>query len=231
MNRIAKVIESNGNTIIVEPNEDEEIRKSSDKIAIGLGEHNDALYMVGTGVKVTYDGIIMETYPAQINATKIEIKLADNFEIFFNEKQPIDSYKIYTILEKNKADNYNYTIYGYDGIVNIKIDDKDYSLKDALLQNKITMNEIIAKANQDEKTELGLWYEINKQLLDEVGLAWRGKEGWSWDWHIIPGFSMAYTRKERELLIDTAMNKFKEIYGFLEPVDEKLLLSFAERKK
>lgn len=82
---------------------------------------------------------------------------------------------------------------------------------DALIDEKYIK---LFKANQDEKTELGLWYEINKQLLDEVGLAWRGKQGWTWDWHIIPGFSMAYTRKERELLIDTAMNKFKEIYGF-----------------
>lgn len=69
-----KVIEVNSNYIIVEPNEDEEERKSSDKIFIGLGENNDALYTVGTNVKITYDGTIMESYPAQVRATKIELE-------------------------------------------------------------------------------------------------------------------------------------------------------------
>ena len=64
--------------------------------------------------------------------------------------KPIDSYnKIYVVLDKSETDKYNYTIYAYDGSVNIKIDDKEYSLKDALLESKITMEEIIQKANKD----------------------------------------------------------------------------------
>ncbi len=145
-----KVIESDITHIIVEPNEDEEERKSSDKISIGLGENNDAVFMVGTNVKITYDGNIMESYPAQVKATKIEIKSAENFEIVFKDRQPIDSYnKIYAILDKSETDKYNYSIYAYDGSVNIKIDGKEYSLKEALLGNKITMEEIIKKANKD----------------------------------------------------------------------------------
>lgn len=70
------------------------------------------------------------------------------------------------------------------------------------------------KENADENIELGLWYEIPKQLVDSVGLEWRGKDGWTWDWHIVPGFSMAYSKEERQLLIDSAMNKFKEVFGF-----------------
>lgn len=72
-----KVIESTDSYIIVEPNEDEDILKSSDKISISLGEYNDALYEVGTNVKITYDGTIMESYPAQVKATKIEVKSAE----------------------------------------------------------------------------------------------------------------------------------------------------------
>lgn len=147
-----KVIESDASYIIVEPNEDEEERKSADKIFIGLEEYNDALYIVGTNVKITYDGTIMEGYPAQIKATKIEVKSTESFEISFKYRQPIDSYnKVYPILDKAKTNKYDYTIYAYDGIVNIRIDGKDYSLKEALSENKITMEEIIAKANQDEK--------------------------------------------------------------------------------
>ena len=145
-----KVIESDTTYIVVEPNEDEEERKSADKISIGLGKDNDAVFMIGTNVKITYDGIIMESYPAQVKATKIELKSTDNFEILFKERQPIDSYnKIYAILDKSETEKYNYTIYAYDGSVNVKIDEKEYSLKDALLQNRITMEEIIKKANTD----------------------------------------------------------------------------------
>lgn len=144
-----KVIESKAKYIIVEPNENEEIRKSSDKISIGLRENNDALYIVGTNVKITYDGTIMESYPAKVNATKIEIKSAEDFEILFYDKHPMESYRIYTILDKSETDKYDYTIYGYDGSVNIRIDGKEYSLKEALLENKITMEEIIQKANKD----------------------------------------------------------------------------------
>ena len=146
-----KIIEATNKYIIVEPNKEEEVRKSSDKISIGLEENSDVVYIVGTNVKITYDGTIMESYPAQVNGAKIEVKSAENFEILFYDKHPMESYKIYTILDKSETDKYDYTIYGYDGSVNIRIDGRDYSLKEALLENKITMEEIIAKANQDEK--------------------------------------------------------------------------------
>ncbi len=146
-----KIIEATNKYIIVEPNKEEKVRESSDKISIGLEENSDVVYMIGTNVKITYDGTIMESYPAQVNGAKIEVESAENFEILFYDKHPMESYKIYTILDKSETDQYDYTIYGYDGSVNIRIDGKDYSLKEALLQNKITMEEIIAKANQDEK--------------------------------------------------------------------------------
>lgn len=81
----------------------------------------------------------------------VESNEAENFEILFYDKQPIESYKTYTILDKSETDKYDYTIYGHDGSVNIRINGTDYSLKEALIENKITMEEIIAKANQDEK--------------------------------------------------------------------------------
>ena len=65
-----------------------------------------------------------------------------------------------------------------------------------------------------ERTELGLWYEIVEPLTTACGLPYRSERGWKWDWHIIPGFSMAYTPKEREMLVDEAMRKFKEVFGY-----------------
>lgn len=146
-----KVIESTDSYIIVEPNEGEEVRKSADKISISLGEYNDALYTLGTNLKVTYNGTVLETYPAQVEAIKIELKSAENFEILFYDKQPQSEIKAYKIIDKNESDKYSYDVYVYDGNVNIRIGSKDYSLKEALLENKITMEEIIVKANQDEK--------------------------------------------------------------------------------
>ena len=37
--------------------------------------------------------------------------------------------KVYTILDKSETDKYDYNIYGYNGIVNIKIDGNEYSFE------------------------------------------------------------------------------------------------------
>lgn len=68
--------------------------------------------------------------------------------------------------------------------------------------------------NPNRHTELGLWLEIVEPLVTAVGLPWRGRPGWKWDWYVVPGFSMAYTPEERRLLIDECMRKFHEVFGF-----------------
>ena len=146
----ATVIQSNAKNIIVEPEEDSQERKSSDKISIGLGANGDMVYEVGTKLKITYNGMIMETYPAKINAIKIEVKSADEFELIFNARKDLG---IKTVISKEETDKYSYNIYTYGGDVKIRIDGTEYDLKDALLNNKITMEEIIAKANKDLKNK------------------------------------------------------------------------------
>ena len=69
------------------------------------------------------------------------------------------------------------------------------------------------KNEATDHTELGLWYEIVEPLTSACGMPYRSEKGWKYDWHIIPGFSMGYSPRERELLIDEAMRKFKEIFG------------------
>lgn len=144
-----KVIESTAQYILVEPNEGEEIRKSSDKISIGLGENNDMIYPVGTNLKITYTGEIMESYPAQIKATNIEVKSADEFELKVNELIETTDNKLYKILGKEESETYDYDIYCYNVNVEIEIDGNLLSLRDALLNNKISMNEILEKSNKD----------------------------------------------------------------------------------
>lgn len=67
-----KIIEVSSSYIIVEPDENEEERNSSDKFSISL-ENDSTDYKVGNKVKITYEGMIMESYPVQIGTTKIEI--------------------------------------------------------------------------------------------------------------------------------------------------------------
>ena len=73
---VATIIGVYDSAILVEPEEGSNERKSSDKISMGItrptNEIND-FYVVGNKVKITYNGVIMESYPAQIFATKIEL--------------------------------------------------------------------------------------------------------------------------------------------------------------
>ncbi|MCL2859105.1 MAG: hypothetical protein FWF46_00745 [Oscillospiraceae bacterium] len=79
----AKIIEvhANGN-LIVEPNENEEVRKSADKISVS--GNPKVTWEVGTEVIVTYTGEIMETYPAQINT--IDVQKYDKYNKYNNLK-------------------------------------------------------------------------------------------------------------------------------------------------
>lgn len=73
---IAEIIEAKEKNIIVKPDANSKEIKSSDKISIGITRPTNGtndFYVVGNKVKITYNGIIMETYPAQIIATKIEL--------------------------------------------------------------------------------------------------------------------------------------------------------------
>lgn len=65
-----------------------------------------------------------------------------------------------------------------------------------------------------ERTEIGLWLEIVEPLTTACGMPYRSEMGKKWDYHIIPGFTMGYTPREREMLADEAMRKFKEVFGY-----------------
>ena len=67
----AKVIEVHNGYIIVEPNDNEEERKYSDKFHID--NKNNVKYKKGQILAITYVGGINESYPAQIGVTNISI--------------------------------------------------------------------------------------------------------------------------------------------------------------
>ena len=69
---VGTVLEETTTYMIVEPNEDEEERKSADQIRINYGvDHRDYLYGIGRKVVIQYTGYIKETYPAQIDTDNI----------------------------------------------------------------------------------------------------------------------------------------------------------------
>lgn len=142
----AKIVESNEKNIIVEPVENSPERKTSDKFLIKLEDNNDAIYQIGTNVKITYNGEFAETYPVTINPIKIEIKSTDNFELIFHQRKDLG---IKTIVANEETDKYSYNIFSKGGDFEIKIDGVIYDLREALLNDKITMEEIIQKANKD----------------------------------------------------------------------------------
>ena len=74
-----------------------------------------------------------------------ETERKDEFELRVYDKQPQTDTKIHKILDKSETDKYDYNIYSYDLSVNIIINGEELSLRNALLENKITMDEIIAK--------------------------------------------------------------------------------------
>lgn len=69
------------------------------------------------------------------------------------------------------------------------------------------------KNAEDDLTELGVWIEIVRPLTEKVGIEWRGRPGYDWDWYVNPGFLPAYTPEQKRMLIDEIMDKFKELFG------------------
>lgn len=66
---------------------------------------------------------------------------------------------------------------------------------------------------RDEKMELGVWFENCRDLIETIGLEWRGRPGYDWDWFVNVGFLEGYTPAERELIVDEVFRLFKEIFG------------------
>ena len=73
---VATIIGAYETSILVEPPEGTNERKASDKISMGITRPTNGtndFYVVGNKIKITYNGVIMESYPAQIVATRIEL--------------------------------------------------------------------------------------------------------------------------------------------------------------
>ena len=147
---VGTVLEETTTYMIVEPNEDEEERKSSDKIKINYGEdHLDFLYGIGRKVIIKYTGYIKETYPVQIDTNNILTEGYEEFELTVKKAENRKKTKILNNQELYKWNSdFDLYYYGLDE-VNIFVDNKTMSLEEALKSGKMTIDGILAKANQD----------------------------------------------------------------------------------
>lgn len=147
---IGTILECENNSMIVRPNEGEEELSSSDKFRIEYVDDFNSCN-VGKNVKITYKGLINESYPAQIGTIKIEVLPEPEFKLTFNSK-PGNVKK--QVVDKKTSKQYDYNVYVWNGDVKITIDNKTYTLEEALDKEKITVEEIIAKAEKDIKKPL-----------------------------------------------------------------------------
>lgn len=69
------------------------------------------------------------------------------------------------------------------------------------------------KAEMPPDHETGIWFEMNRKICDDAGIAWRGNPRWEWDYHVPVAYAIGYTPEERRKLADTAMGTFKRIFG------------------
>lgn len=104
---IGKITEKSGTNLIVTPNSNEDIAKSSNKISI----QSEYDFKIGDMVLVTYTGFIMETYPAQvdlvgveryfINETSTKYTALNDLSEAFNTKEALkEGYLVNTGLKK-----------------------------------------------------------------------------------------------------------------------------------
>jgi hypothetical protein len=69
------------------------------------------------------------------------------------------------------------------------------------------------KAEMPSDHETGIWFEMNRKICDDAGIAWRGKPEWEWDYHVPVAYAIGYSPDERRRLADTAMATFRRIFG------------------
>ena len=75
----AKILEVNDSSILVEPVKGSNELLSSDKIYISTKDFSDLSLRIGDYILVTYDGMIAESFPAQI-LNVYSIKMASNYD-------------------------------------------------------------------------------------------------------------------------------------------------------
>lgn len=107
----AIVLEVNDNAVLVEPMEGEDELRSSDRISFGIVNLPQIGAKVGSIVEIAYDGLIMESHPARIQAASWK-KISDLRHMEYTEPW----------LDKETAEKYDHNIFDHIVITEIYSD-------------------------------------------------------------------------------------------------------------
>ena len=159
---MAYILEQNENNLLVQPAIGEKELKSSDKISVHVDDSNK--YEIGEKVEITYDGTIMESYPAKIDL--IDIKKCEDTKLEAMYKVVIDKlYNEDTALNSNAK----YIALDLDGMQSRleknNINSKDFNMvltdeeKETLLNYYRKYNNNVINADFNKLKEEGLYNE------------------------------------------------------------------------
>lgn len=98
---------------------------------------------------------------------------------------------------------------------------------DAMLREDFRL---LFQKEKSENVETGVWLENCRELIEKIGLEWRGREGYDWDWYVNVGFLQGYELAQREAIVDEVFRLYKELFGeFPEVVGSWLLDAYSMR--
>ena len=122
----------------------------------------------------------------------------------------------------------------YASVVNeIEVNKKYHIPATFLLQYDAMLREDIRQIFQKERgehLETGVWFENCRALIEKIGVQWRGREGYDWDWHVNAGFLQGYELEQREAIIDEVFRLYRELFGeFPKVVGSWLLDAYSMR--
>lgn len=165
----AKVLEVTDNTITVEPVEGSNELNSADKITL---DKLDADVIVGDNVKITYNGGIMESYPAQITATKVE-KIEDAAQP--TPEQTEEETQDYSTVVKKDSATPSKTVCDklfdgsmkYGDIVLIKEDEVYYV---------VSYMDILEKEGYYDSSKKSVLHEIKDEEFDTLVSTWTANQ-------------------------------------------------------
>ena len=117
------------------------------------------MIIIAVVLVVALGAIFAVTSIVKNNSSKVDKPEEKAFEIKFYEDES-GRKSILSTDEAGKHDwgIYSYNIYSYNGDVKIVINNQEISLRDALIGNKIKMQEILEKANKDFENEKDVEY-------------------------------------------------------------------------
>ena len=108
-----------------------------------------------------------------------------------------------------------------------------YALKYDALMNEQYQN--LMRTALDKYDEIGVWWEITRELCDRAGVVFRGIQSDTYEERVDGTYSLGYTPKERCLLVDAYMEDFYGIFGYYPKtigswVIDNVTVEYAQKK-